>query len=102
MGAKVSAIGDSPARGVNQESVGAWHAMVHMYRFELNASKADLVPSPESSEIYPVEIDFRTFRTGRSEEHTSELQSPMYLVCRLLLEKKKKKHHTITHQQRKK
>src|SRR5437763_11331011 len=27
----------------------------------------------------------------RSEEHTSELQSPMYLVCRLLLEKKKKK-----------
>src|SRR5437762_4793204 len=27
--------------------------------------------------------------TRRSEEHTSELQSPMYLVCRLLLEKKK-------------
>src|SRR5437879_7573589 len=26
---------------------------------------------------------------SRSEEHTSELQSPMYLVCRLLLEKKK-------------
>src|SRR5437763_4187834 len=26
---------------------------------------------------------------ARSEEHTSELQSPMYLVCRLLLEKKK-------------
>src|SRR5437879_11153808 len=29
----------------------------------------------------------------RSEEHTSELQSPMYLVCRLLLEKKKKHKH---------
>src|SRR3712207_7544670 len=29
---------------------------------------------------------------GRSEEHTSELQSRQYLVCRLLLEKKKKKH----------
>src|SRR3712207_7449396 len=28
----------------------------------------------------------------RSEEHTSELQSRQYLVCRLLLEKKKKKH----------
>src|SRR5437763_5166625 len=27
--------------------------------------------------------------SSRSEEHTSELQSPMYLVCRLLLEKKK-------------
>src|SRR5437879_8098183 len=30
----------------------------------------------------------------RSEEHTSELQSPMYLVCRLLLEKKKKSINT--------
>src|SRR5256885_16800138 len=29
-------------------------------------------------------------RIGRSEEHTSELQSPCNLVCRLLLEKKKK------------
>src|SRR5437762_9900302 len=28
--------------------------------------------------------------SNRSEEHTSELQSPMYLVCRLLLEKKNK------------
>src|SRR2546426_7798400 len=32
---------------------------------------------------------------GRSEEHTSELQSPCNLVCRLLLEKKKKIHHKI-------
>src|SRR3712207_7840204 len=30
-------------------------------------------------------------RVGRSEEHTSELQSRQYLVCRLLLEKKKNK-----------
>src|SRR5438445_7139435 len=30
------------------------------------------------------------FTRGRSEEHTSELQSRQYLVCRLLLEKKKK------------
>src|SRR5438445_4634484 len=30
--------------------------------------------------------------SGRSEEHTSELQSRQYLVCRLLLEKKKNKH----------
>src|SRR5690348_17904955 len=29
--------------------------------------------------------------TERSEEHTSELQSPVHLVCRLLLEKKKRK-----------
>src|SRR5258708_20472584 len=35
-------------------------------------------------------IDFRTSLAVRSEEHTSELQSPDHLVCRLLLEKKKK------------
>src|SRR5437762_6879321 len=34
---------------------------------------------------------------ARSEEHTSELQSPMYLVCRLLLEKKKKKNNKNTY-----
>src|SRR5437762_3709807 len=32
----------------------------------------------------------------RSEEHTSELQSPMYLVCRPLLEKKKSNHKITT------
>src|SRR5256885_7750424 len=35
-------------------------------------------------------------RNGRSEEHTSELQSPCNLVCRLLLEKKKKKNKQLT------
>src|SRR3712207_7652118 len=38
-------------------------------------------------------LDFREqtqLFSGRSEEHTSELQSRQYLVCRLLLEKKKK------------
>src|SRR3712207_7590294 len=33
----------------------------------------------------------------RSEEHTSELQSRQYLVCRLLLEKKKKNHISLNH-----
>src|SRR3712207_8360066 len=38
---------------------------------------------------------------GRSEEHTSELQSRQYLVCRLLLEKKKKtRAKTINHSTR--
>src|SRR2546426_9330562 len=36
-------------------------------------------------ELHPVGL-----RADRSEEHTSELQSPCNLVCRLLLEKKKK------------
>src|SRR5215216_7528975 len=37
----------------------------------------------------------RRWRWCRSEEHTSELQSPDHLVCRLLLEKKKKKKKKI-------
>src|SRR4051812_49880256 len=37
---------------------------------------------------------------GRSEEHTSELQSHVNLVCRLLLEKKKKRRHHATTIQR--
>src|SRR5207244_10307413 len=36
-------------------------------------------------------------RSRRSEEHTSELQSPDHLVCRLLLEKKKNKIHKGDH-----
>src|SRR5437879_10615515 len=39
-------------------------------------------------------LRYRIPRLLRSEEHTSELQSPMYLVCRLLLEKKNNKEDT--------
>src|SRR5438876_9215366 len=38
----------------------------------------------------PQGMKFCRVNLGRSEEHTSELQSPVHLVCRLLLEKKKK------------
>src|SRR2546422_7418263 len=45
-----------------------------------------------------VSIPFRVAALGgkRSEEHTSELQSRLHLVCRLLLEKKKKERHHLT------
>src|SRR5438876_4378913 len=41
---------------------------------------------------YEINVSFGLMRCvrRRSEEHTSELQSPVHLVCRLLLEKKKK------------
>src|SRR3712207_8867922 len=39
-------------------------------------------------DIFQIQLQARG--SGRSEEHTSELQSRQYLVCRLLLEKKKK------------
>src|SRR3712207_7458412 len=52
----------------------------------------------QASKVFAPSLVF-CFRTGnvpkgRSEEHTSELQSRQYLVCRLLLEKKK---NNITH-----
>src|SRR5437762_7447664 len=46
------------------------------------------VVCPDQAWLATVSLDSFTLFT-RSEEHTSELQSPMYLVCRLLLEKKK-------------
>src|SRR5256885_4712233 len=59
------------------------------YRFvaELDGSE---VAAPEGFSISAEEFG------RRSEEHTSELQSPCNLVCRLLLEKKKTKYYSIT------
>src|SRR5438876_6707713 len=46
---------------------------------------------PEPAQLSrPGQLRGRLVPSGRSEEHTSELQSPVHLVCRLLLEKKKK------------
>src|ERR1017187_10776915 len=64
-----------------------------------------MIRRPPRSTLFPYTTLFRSARftqipgtaawtapwtAQRSEEHTSELQSPMYLVCRLLLEKKKR------------
>src|SRR5258707_6125808 len=45
-------------------------------------------------------MNFASERGSRSEEHTSELQSRQYLVCRLLLEKKKKNQDYELHHRR--
>src|SRR5690349_22090211 len=50
--------------------------------------------SPITSPMYSAGVTTSTDMIGRSEEHTSELQSRRDLVCRLLLEKKKKKLHS--------
>src|SRR3712207_8164777 len=56
-------------------------------------SAADRVPhgAPGRGRVHPADDD------GRSEEHTSELQSRQYLVCRLLLEKKKNSNNSALH-----
>src|SRR2546429_1962076 len=51
------------------------------------------IPRPEASHT-------TWDRRQRSEEHTSELQSRLHLVCRLLLEKKKKQSKSIEHRQK--
>src|SRR5437762_8285640 len=66
-----------------------WHANANDKR---QLQRYAPVAALGSERIYPGNAGhkFSEFRncSGRSEEHTSELQSPMYLVCRLLLEKK--------------
>src|SRR5690348_17762826 len=60
----------------------------------VNAWSDELVPAL-AGVIVPVRGQILSYEPlPRSEEHTSELQSPVHLVCRLLLEKKKKTHST--------
>src|SRR3712207_8445124 len=60
----------------------------------VNPSAANAEPEarPMTSNIAPSRFETRFVTSSRSEEHTSELQSRQYLVCRLLLEKKKTSH----------
>src|SRR5690348_17439263 len=63
-------------------------------RARLNSSIAAVIskgPSQRDELLREVREQLQRRREQRSEEHTSELQSPVHLVCRLLLEKKKKK-----------
>src|SRR5690348_18163747 len=57
---------------------------------------------PPSCRSSPATGPGRTPTSRRSEEHTSELQSPVHLVCRLLLEKKKKTQRQTKHTKNKK
>src|SRR5258708_28350718 len=51
---------------------------------------ADPVVPPVRAKLFGAwEMNWLAYNEARSEEHTSELQSPDHLVCRLLLEKKK-------------
>src|SRR2546422_7331407 len=61
-----------------------------LFRSPVSALKRRTFPSPSAVAIQaPSGLNVAAFT--RSEEHTSELQSRLHLVCRLLLEKKKQK-----------
>src|SRR3712207_7988214 len=80
-------------RSDEPELAGAVHSLSHVTGGGIAANLARVLPRGAW-----VEVDRSTWSPGRvfrvladrSEEHTSELQSRQYLVCRLLLEKKKK------------
>src|SRR5437879_9090598 len=55
---------------------------------QLSAGRLELGVGRGVSPIESLVYGLKSIDESRSEEHTSELQSPMYLVCRLLLEKK--------------
>ena len=61
----------------------------------LSSNSTSLAVTLNSAEPYSWKV-IASGEEGRSEEHTSELQSLAYLVCRLLLEKKKHKIHKRT------
>src|SRR5258708_29973102 len=56
-----------------------------------------ILESPPSSNRKQTHKPPKKLSLSRSEEHTSELQSPDHLVCRLLLEKKKTTYRTLKH-----
>src|SRR3712207_8968638 len=71
---------------------GEVDALEHRVRHEHHRGAAAAAPERQQVVVQPVAGDLVQRREGRSEEHTSELQSRQYLVCRLLLEKKTDHH----------
>src|SRR2546425_6855533 len=73
----------------SQKRVWVWRRLQNLGAFALQNS-VYLLPYSEEVEKHFRQLAYEIHEM-RSEEHTSELQSLAYLVCRLLLEKKKKK-----------
>src|SRR5690348_16759045 len=92
--------GDPLYRGSTPNGKGYWYPCTlveatnddRIAREEVFGPVAALIPFDDEADAIRIAND--TPYGLRSEEHTSELQSPVHLVCRLLLEKKKKKKQT--------
>src|SRR2546422_8508465 len=69
-------------RGLSRQRASGWRAMVPVAEQGTSTSTASAAARASGAAT-------RSAPTTRSEEHTSELQSRLHLVCRLLLEKKK-------------
>src|SRR5690348_18189753 len=68
-----------------------------LFRSSITGAAAVILAPYSSTPAVVTVTQVKVTSANRSEEHTSELQSPVHLVCRLLLEKKKKQpptHHS--------
>src|SRR2546422_7990685 len=75
-------------------------ATTEIYTLSLHDALPILLPRPNPRPHRGKEVSLprvNAFANQRSEEHTSELQSRLHLVCRLLLEKKKTTHPHLLH-----
>src|SRR2546422_4414674 len=67
--------------------------------YEIACNEPTKFHSPAAFDVQGCRVEIKKGNGKRSEEHTSELQSRLHLVCRLLLEKKKKKKIQSEHSQ---
>src|SRR5258708_26369549 len=78
--------------GQVEKATASWQRALQLNPRLPQDMRKELEKKAHAIESHLTEQDFSHFHL-RSEEHTSELQSPDHLVCRLLLEKKKQTHY---------
>src|SRR5437762_14118284 len=83
-----TAVWDGVKNPVALRNLRSMHAGDQVLVYHTGDQKAVVGWATVVSAPYPDPKEGEEKTVARSEEHTSELQSPMYLVCRLLLEKK--------------
>src|SRR5437879_2779728 len=77
----------NPVRGCTKISPGCKHCYAETFAERFRGVKGHPYEQGFELRLVPEKLNEPSqWRSPRSEEHTSELQSPMYLVCRLLLE----------------
>src|SRR3989454_4577818 len=76
--------------GINFDRL-AWFQVMHFDPGEKDAARVQKIRLEHLQRLRLIGHEYQKPSGNRSEEHTSELQSPCNLVCRLLLEKKKTK-----------
>src|SRR5437764_11604956 len=74
---------------VRRQRISTLFPYTTLFRSWLPSRRGGCERAPATMPSSRIAASTRPISSQRSEEHTSELQSPMYLVCRLLLEKKK-------------